>query len=87
MFGIDLIALIKPPVTSAFSPLFSPKRAVFRFFFPGDSLLFTAGFLASQELMSLPILIAIFFSAAILGNSAGYVFGRKMAEKLFERED
>ena len=37
--------------------------------------------------MSLPILIAIFFSAAILGNSAGYVFGRKMAEKLFERED
>ncbi|MEK7520602.1 MAG: VTT domain-containing protein [Patescibacteria group bacterium] len=70
-----------------FAIIFAETGLFFGFFFPGDSLLFTAGFLASQELMSLPILIAIFFSAAILGNSAGYVFGRKMAEKLFERED
>ena len=71
MFGIDLIALIKTAgYVGLFAIIFAETGLFFGFFFPGDSLLFTAGFLASQELMSLPILIAIFFSAAILGNSA-----------------
>ncbi|MBI5147592.1 MAG: VTT domain-containing protein [Parcubacteria group bacterium] len=88
MFGLDLISLVKTAgYFGLFAIVFAETGLFFGFFFPGDSLLFTAGFLASQGIMNLPLLIAIFFLAAILGNSAGYVFGRKMSEKLFEREN
>jgi len=61
------------------------------FLFPGDSLLFTAGFLFQQEILpgSLPISIHLFafllFIAATLGQSTGYFFGKKVGRKLFDR--
>ncbi len=57
------------------------------FFFPGDSLLFTAGFLAFQGTFSLPELCIICAVAAITGDSVGYLFGRRVGRKLFEREN
>ncbi len=57
------------------------------FFLPGDSLLFVAGFLASQDLFSLPILLIAVFLSAIFGNIAGYEFGHRVGERLFARED
>ncbi len=88
MFGLDLISLIKTAgYFGLFAIIFAETGLFFGFFFPGDSLLFTAGFLASQGYMNVAVLVAIFFSAAILGNSVGYFFGRKMSEKLFEREN
>jgi len=57
------------------------------FFFPGDSLLFTAGFLASQGYVSMPWLLFGTFVAAIIGDSVGYAFGRKVGPSIFKRED
>ena len=57
------------------------------FFLPGDSVLFTAGFLASQNILSLPILIVTCFTAAVLGDSVGYAFGKRIGPRLFKRED
>ncbi len=70
-----------------FAIIFIESGIFFGFFLPGDSLLFTAGFLASQGLMSLPILLVGCFIAAVLGVNVGYAFGHKVGRKLFERED
>jgi len=50
-------------------------------------LLFTAGFLASQGYLNILPLVVLTFSAAILGDSFGYAFGRKVGVKIFNRED
>ncbi|MFH1098663.1 MAG: VTT domain-containing protein [Candidatus Uhrbacteria bacterium] len=57
------------------------------FFLPGDSLLFTAGFLASQNIFDVRILVAFCGMAAIIGDSVGYAFGRRIGPKIFTREN
>ena len=57
------------------------------FFLPGDSLLFTAGFLASQQLLNIYVLVPLVILAAIIGNSTGYTIGRKLGKRLFSREN
>jgi membrane-associated protein len=59
----------------------------FGFFLPGDSLLFTAGFLASQDLISIWWLLILCFIAAVAGDNVGYYFGRKTGPMIFKRED
>jgi membrane-associated protein len=66
--------------------IFLETGAFFGFFFPGDSLLFTAGFLASQGYVSLPVLLVGTFIAAVAGDNVGYVFGKRMGPKLFNKE-
>jgi membrane-associated protein len=53
------------------------------FFFPGDSLLFATGFLASQGIFSLPILILTFFLAGTAGYIFSYFFGQKIIRRFF----
>ncbi len=53
------------------------------FFFPGDSLLFTTGFLASQGIFSLPLLILTFFIAGVTGYIFSYFFGQKIIRRFF----
>lgn len=60
------------------------------FVLPGDSLLFTAGYMVNQEILRLfghPLNIHFFVAAialmAILGDSTGYAFGHKVGRKLF----
>ena len=60
------------------------------FVLPGDSLLFTAGYMVNQEILRLfghPLNIHVFVAAialmAILGDSTGYAFGHKVGRKLF----
>lgn len=67
--------------------IFIETGLFFGFFFPGDSLLFTAGFFASQGFLSLPILLIGSFLAAVLGDTVGYAFGRRIGPALFSRED
>ncbi len=62
------------------------------FVFPGDSLLFTAGYMVQQNILhlgSLPfnihIFVAMLFVAAVLGDSTGYAFGHRVGRKLFDR--
>lgn len=68
-----------------FAIIFAESGLFFGFFLPGDSLLFTAGFLASQGLFNVWILLPVFFVAAVLGDNVGYWFGKKYGRKLFER--
>lgn len=56
-------------------------------FFPGDSLLFTAGFLASQSVFDIKILVILSFLAAVAGNLVGYWIGAKAGPKMFSREE
>lgn len=67
--------------------VFLETGVFFGFFFPGDSLLFTAGFLASQGYVSISVLLVGTFLAAIIGDSFGYTFGKKIGPKIFTRED
>lgn len=57
--------------------IFAETGLLVGFFLPGDSLLFTAGFLASQEILNLAILIAVCFSAAVIGDAVGYTIGKR----------
>jgi membrane-associated protein len=70
-----------------FSIIFAESGLLIGFFLPGDSLLFTAGFLASQGFMSIYVLTPLCFVAAVLGDSVGYAFGHKVGKKLFKKED
>ncbi len=72
-----------------FGFVFAESGLLIGFFLPGDSLLFTAGFLASleQPVFSLPALLIGCFLAAVTGDSVGYAFGRRVGRKLFQRED
>lgn len=67
--------------------IFAESGLFFGFFLPGDSLLFTAGLLASQDLISLKLLLILCSLGAIVGDSVGYWFGKKIGPKLFSKED
>lgn len=70
-----------------FAIIFAESGLLFGFFLPGDSLLFTAGFLASQGIFNIVILCFICFVGAVLGDSVGYAFGHKVGKKLFRKKD
>ena len=54
----ELTELIKTiGYVGIFFMVFAESGLFFGFFFPGDSLLFTAGFLASQNLLDIRILV------------------------------
>jgi len=67
--------------------VFAETGLFFGFFFPGDSLLFTAGFLASQHQLSFAWLLIGAFIAAVIGDSVGYAFGKKVGPALFVKEN
>nr|WP_199289160.1 VTT domain-containing protein [Pseudanabaena sp. FACHB-1998] len=54
---------------------------------PGDSLLFAAGFLASQGLLNIFALIIGCFICAVIGDNVGYATGKRFGHKLFSKED
>ena len=70
-----------------FGIIFAESGLFFGFFLPGDSLLFTAGFLASQDILNIWVLVPVFFVAAVLGDSVGYSFGRRVGRRIFNRDD
>lgn len=67
--------------------VFAESGLFFGFFLPGDSLLFTAGLLASMGQFNVFLLWIGCTLAAILGDSVGYAFGAKVGPKIFTRED
>jgi len=84
----DLVNLIKTVgYLGLFGIVFAESGILAGFFLPGDSLLFTAGFLASQEYLNLGFLIGVIFIGAVTGDSFGYAFGRKVGPAIFKRED
>ncbi len=69
--------------------IFAESGILIGFFLPGDSLLFTAGFLVQSDIIkfNIHLLVALLFAAAVLGDNVGYAFGRKFGRKLFERKN
>jgi membrane-associated protein len=69
-----------------FAIVFAESGLFFGFFLPGDSLLFTAGFLAFQGVFNLPLLMILLIIAAISGDSVGYWSGERFGRRLFTNE-
>jgi membrane-associated protein len=77
-----------------FAMIFAESGLFFGFFFPGDSLLLTAGLLAArplpganQALLNIYVLIPGLFLAAVAGDQVGYWFGAKTGPLIFSREN
>ena len=86
--GFDLVVIIKSVgYIGLFAIIFAESGLFIGFFLPGDSLLFTAGFLASQGFLNIWILSLLTFLAAVLGDNFGYAFGRRVGPAIFRRED
>ena len=84
----DLVALVKTAgYVGIFGMVFAESGLFFGFFFPGESLLFTAGILASQGLLDFYILAPLVFVGAVLGDTVGYAFGRRVGPAIFKSED
>ena len=67
--------------------VFAESGLLIGFFLPGDSLLFTAGLLASQGVLNLPVIAVGCFVAAVAGDQVGYMFGARVGPSLFRRPD
>ncbi|WP_416981545.1 DedA family protein [Streptomyces sp. T028] len=69
--------------------VFAESGLLIGFFLPGDSLLFTAGLLITSDQLDFPLwgAVALICVAAILGDQAGYMFGKKVGPSLFSRPD
>ena len=84
----DLPALIQSiGYLGVWGMVFAESGLLIGFFLPGDSLLFTAGFLASQQLLNVWLLIVGAAVCAIAGDSVGYYTGHRFGRRLFRRED
>ncbi len=85
---IDLVELIRTVgYLGVFTIVFLESGLLIGFFFPGDSLLFTAGFLASQGFLDIKILIIGCFLSAVAGDSIGYYIGKRLGPKIFTKDN
>jgi membrane-associated protein len=93
MKAIDPTHLINTyGIWGIYAIIFAESGLFFGFFLPGDSLLVTAGLLASTHKagdvhLSLVALLIGCSIAAIAGDQVGYVFGRTVGQKLFTRPE
>ncbi|MDB5166825.1 MAG: conserved rane protein of unknown function [Candidatus Saccharibacteria bacterium] len=75
--GLLLLALI----------IFAESGMMVGFFFPGDTLLFSAGILAASGTLNFPLTMAVVAGAAILGDNIGYHIGKHLGHRLFNKPD
>jgi membrane-associated protein len=88
MFHFDLKNLILTTgYLGIFGIIFAESGLLLGFFLPGDSLMLTAGLLASQGYLDIKLLVIGGIVAAILGDSTGYWFGKKTGPRIFKKED
>lgn len=65
--------------------IFAETGLLVGFFLPGDSLLFSAGFLASTGHLNIVGLIVLLSAAAIIGDALNYFLGLQTGEHVFEK--
>ena len=65
--------------------IFAESGLLIGFFLPGDSLLVTAGLLASAGKLNLAVVLVGCFVAAVIGDQVGYAFGKKVGPSIFKR--
>ena len=68
-----------------FAIIFAETGLLIGFFLPGDSLLVTAGLLASAGLLDIALLNVLLIPAAIIGDAVGYSIGYRSGSRLFNR--
>ncbi len=68
-----------------FAIIFSETGLLVGFFLPGDSLLFAAGLLASQDVFNVGALIVLLSVSAVAGDAVNFYVGLQMSERVFER--
>jgi membrane-associated protein len=74
--------------TALIGIVFAETGLLAGFFLPGDSLLVTAGLLASTAgILDIRILLPALTAAAIIGDSVGYAIGYHLGPRIFNRED
>lgn len=88
--GFELIEFIKiAGIIGVAAIIFAESGLLIGFFLPGDSLLFTTGFLTYAGILPLNIHLVVFilFVAAIAGDNVGYTFGRRAGPRVFSKPD
>ena len=85
-----LLNLIQPFLVqfgyvALFLIVFAESGLFFGFFFPGDSLLFTAGILASRGIFDIYFVLLGVTFFAIIGDQVGYWTGKRFGRKLFNK--
>jgi membrane-associated protein len=84
----DLLDSFGPWATiGLFLIVFAETGLLIGFFLPGDSLLFTAGLLASQGDLNIGVILVGCFLAAVIGDQVGYTIGHRAGPALFRRPD
>lgn len=86
--GIDLVEIIATAGWMAvIAIIFAESGLLIGFFLPGDSLLFTSGFLVYSGVFNVNIhlFVGLLFLAAVIGDSVGYTFGRRVGRRFFTR--
>jgi len=66
--------------------VFTETGLLIGLFLPGDSLLITAGLLASAGILNIWWLNGLLIAAAIVGDSTGYAIGARLGPRIFTRE-
>lgn len=85
---LDPVAIVKTGSYLGIALVIFMESGIFLgLFFPGDSLLFIAGLLSATGFLEIKLLILIVVGAAILGDTAGYWFGKRVGVNFFTRED
>jgi membrane-associated protein len=86
-FGLSPDSLLETFGTiGLFAIVFIESGLLVGFFLPGDSLLFTAGLLASQDELNFPLIVVGCMVSAVLGDQVGYTIGHKAGPRLLARE-
>src|SRR5437764_6694150 len=88
-----LLALLTPLFTSwlgyalLFAIVFAETGLLMGFFLPGDSLLFLVGTVCGAGHLDIVKVNLALMAAAILGDTFGYMLGRKAGPVIFRRPD
>jgi membrane-associated protein len=67
--------------------VFAESGLLFGIIFPGDTLLFAAGFFAAQGQFGIVELVAVIVVSSILGGNVGYSIGRRAGPRVFTKKD
>lgn len=67
--------------------IFGESGMFIGFFFPGDTLLLSAGIFAAQGKLPLLTTIIVIAVAAILGDNVGFHIGKRFGRRLFSKPD
>ncbi|MDF1760719.1 MAG: VTT domain-containing protein [Coxiellaceae bacterium] len=88
MFGININEIVMTiGFVGVIFIIFAETGLFLGFFLPGDSLLFAAGLLASQNYFDVHWLVVCVMLAAFIGYMIGYWFGAKLGGWLVNRPD